>query len=80
MDMDKRNAIMIVAGLGCRKGSTREELLSALDAACTEAGISRSSIAAHKVSKPPMIAGVVTAGKSRSSTDGPQMPTATSQK
>ncbi|TNM60510.1 cobalamin biosynthesis protein [Aliirhizobium smilacinae] len=37
---------MIVAGLGCRKGSTREELLSALDAACTEAGISRSSIAA----------------------------------
>ncbi len=38
--------MMIVAGLGCRKGSTREELLSALDAACLEAGISRESIAA----------------------------------
>ena len=37
---------MIIAGLGCRKGSTREELLSALDAACTEAKISRESIAA----------------------------------
>ncbi len=37
---------MIVAGMGCRKGSTREELLSALDAACMEAGISRESIAA----------------------------------
>ncbi len=37
---------MIVAGLGCRKGSTREELLSALEAACTEAGISRESITA----------------------------------
>ena len=37
---------MIVAGLGCRKGSTSEELLSALDAACTQAGISRESIAA----------------------------------
>lgn len=37
---------MIVAGLGCRKGSTREELLSALDAACLEARISRESIAA----------------------------------
>ena len=37
---------MIVAGLGCRKGSTREELLSALDAACVEAKISRESITA----------------------------------
>lgn len=37
---------MIVAGLGCRKGSTREELLSALDVACLEARISRESIAA----------------------------------
>jgi cobalt-precorrin 5A hydrolase len=37
---------MIVAGLGCRKGSTMEELLSALDAACTAAGISRESLAA----------------------------------
>ncbi|MBO0144262.1 cobalamin biosynthesis protein [Agrobacterium sp. Ap1] len=37
---------MIVAGLGCRKGSTRDELLSALDAACMEAKISRESISA----------------------------------
>ncbi|AYD03036.1 cobalamin biosynthesis protein [Neorhizobium sp. NCHU2750] len=37
---------MIVAGLGCRKGSTSEELLSALDAACSQAGISRESITA----------------------------------
>jgi cobalt-precorrin 5A hydrolase len=37
---------MIVAGLGCRKGTTREELLSALDAACMEARIPRSAIAA----------------------------------
>lgn len=36
---------MIVAGMGCRKGSSVEELLSALDAACTEARISRGSIA-----------------------------------
>jgi cobalt-precorrin 5A hydrolase len=47
MDMDKAamNAI-IIAGLGCRKGSSAEDLLSALDAACVEAGISRSSITA----------------------------------
>jgi cobalt-precorrin 5A hydrolase len=44
--MDEWNGTMIVAGLGCRKGSTREELLSALDAACMEAGISRESVAA----------------------------------
>jgi cobalt-precorrin 5A hydrolase len=37
---------MIIAGLGCRKGSTRDELLSALDAACLEAKISRESVAA----------------------------------
>jgi len=37
---------MIIAGLGCRKGTTREELLSALDAACLEAKISRQSLAA----------------------------------
>ncbi|WP_430241639.1 cobalamin biosynthesis protein [Neorhizobium sp. DAR64861/K0K2] len=37
---------MIVAGLGCRKGTTRADLLSALDAACTEAGIIRGSISA----------------------------------
>jgi cobalt-precorrin 5A hydrolase len=37
---------MIVAGLGCRKGTTQEDLLSALDAACMEARISRESIAA----------------------------------
>jgi len=37
---------MIVAGLGCRKGTSAEALLSALDAACTEAGISRESVTA----------------------------------
>ncbi|WP_105386180.1 cobalamin biosynthesis protein [Neorhizobium alkalisoli] len=37
---------MIVAGLGCRKGSTSDEVLSALDAACAAAQISRESIAA----------------------------------
>jgi cobalt-precorrin 5A hydrolase len=37
---------MIVAGLGCRKGTTCEDLLSALDAACMEAGISRHSVTA----------------------------------
>ncbi|WP_164901878.1 cobalamin biosynthesis protein [Neorhizobium lilium] len=37
---------MIIAGLGCRKGSTLKELLSALDAACDAARISRESIAA----------------------------------
>jgi cobalt-precorrin 5A hydrolase len=37
---------MIVAGLGCRKGSTAEEILSALDAACVAARISRESVAA----------------------------------
>lgn len=37
---------MIIAGLGCRKGSTCEELLSALDAACLEARVSRSAVAA----------------------------------
>jgi len=37
---------MIIAGLGCRKGSTAEDLLSALDAACAEARISRESVVA----------------------------------
>jgi cobalt-precorrin 5A hydrolase len=37
---------MIVAGLGCRKGTTSAELLSALDAACLEAKISRESVTA----------------------------------
>ncbi|WP_117194529.1 cobalamin biosynthesis protein [Rhizobium terrae] len=37
---------MIVAGLGCRKGTPAQALLSALDAACAAAGISRESIAA----------------------------------
>jgi cobalt-precorrin 5A hydrolase len=46
MDMGKRGNRMIVAGLGCRKGSSAEDLLSALDAACMEAHISRESIAA----------------------------------
>ena len=35
---------------------------------------------AQKVSTAPMIAGSVTAGKSRGMTEGEQMPTATSQK
>jgi cobalt-precorrin 5A hydrolase len=51
MDMDKAGRpqvtfVGIIAGLGCRKGSSVEELLSALDAACVEAQISRGSIAA----------------------------------
>jgi cobalt-precorrin 5A hydrolase len=47
MDMDKAGVrAMIVAGLGCRKGSTAEEILSALDAACAAARISRESVAA----------------------------------
>jgi cobalt-precorrin 5A hydrolase len=46
VELDKGNDIMIIAGLGCRKGTTREELLSALDAACLEAKISRQSLAA----------------------------------
>lgn len=37
---------MIVAGLGCRKGCSAEDVMSALDAACAEASISRGSIAA----------------------------------
>jgi cobalt-precorrin 5A hydrolase len=37
---------MIVAGLGCRKGTTCDALISALDAACIEARISRESITA----------------------------------
>ena len=37
---------MIIAGLGCRKGSSIDELLSALDAACAQARISRESVAA----------------------------------
>lgn len=37
---------MIIAGLGCRKGSSVDELLSALDAACIEARISRGDVAA----------------------------------
>lgn len=37
---------MIVAGLGCRKGTSAEALLSAIDIACENAGISRHSIAA----------------------------------
>lgn len=36
----------MVAGLGCRKGTSVESLLAALDAACAKAGIGRSSIAA----------------------------------
>lgn len=35
---------MIVAGLGCRKGTSVESILSALDAACRKAGISRESV------------------------------------
>ncbi len=35
---------MIVAGLGCRKGTTADAILSALDAACAAAGISRDAI------------------------------------
>jgi cobalt-precorrin 5A hydrolase len=34
----------IVAGLGCRKGTSAEALLSAIDMACAHAGISRQSI------------------------------------
>ncbi|WP_157895507.1 cobalamin biosynthesis protein [Rhizobium sp. LCM 4573] len=37
---------MIVAGLGCRKGCSAEDVMSALDAACAEARISRISITA----------------------------------
>lgn len=37
---------MIVAGLGCRKGTSMEALLSAIELACGSAGISRKSIAA----------------------------------
>ncbi|MGK6315174.1 cobalamin biosynthesis protein [Neorhizobium sp. DT-125] len=37
---------MIVAGLGCRKGTSAENVLSALDAACSQAGISRESVTA----------------------------------
>ena len=37
---------MIVAGLGCRKGTSAEALLSAIDTACDSAGISRESISA----------------------------------
>jgi cobalt-precorrin 5A hydrolase len=37
---------MIVAGLGCRKGTSAEALLSALDEACGSAGILRESVAA----------------------------------
>jgi len=37
---------MIVAGLGCRKGTSAEALLSAIDVACEQAGISRESVAA----------------------------------
>ncbi|MFB9953455.1 cobalamin biosynthesis protein [Rhizobium puerariae] len=43
MELDEA---MIVAGLGCRKGTSARALLSAVDAACAEAGISRRSIAA----------------------------------
>jgi cobalt-precorrin 5A hydrolase len=46
MDMDKAMNGMIIAGLGCRKGSSVDELLSALDAACIEAKISRNAVAA----------------------------------
>ncbi len=35
---------MIAAGLGCRKGTSAEALLSALAAACSQAGISRESV------------------------------------
>ncbi len=37
---------MIAAGLGCRKGTSAEVLLSAINMACDSAGISRESIAA----------------------------------
>ena len=37
---------MIVAGLGCRKETSAEALLSAIDLACESAGISRESITA----------------------------------
>lgn len=37
---------MIAAGLGCQKGTSMEALLSAIDMACEQAGISRESIAA----------------------------------
>ncbi|MGK9053448.1 cobalamin biosynthesis protein [Neorhizobium petrolearium] len=37
---------MIVAGLGCRKGTPAESILSALEAACAAAGISRESVTA----------------------------------
>ncbi|WJR69002.1 cobalamin biosynthesis protein [Neorhizobium sp. CSC1952] len=37
---------MIVAGLGCRKGTSAESILSALDAACAAAGIPRESVTA----------------------------------
>jgi cobalt-precorrin 5A hydrolase len=36
----------IVAGLGCRKGTSADDLLSALDAACIEAKITRADVAA----------------------------------
>ncbi len=36
---------MIVAGFGCRKGTSAQALLTALDAACGRAGISRESVA-----------------------------------
>jgi len=35
---------MIVAGLGCRKGTSAETLLSAIHMACESAGISRESV------------------------------------
>jgi cobalt-precorrin 5A hydrolase len=37
---------MIVAGLGCRKGTSTDAVLSALDAACTQAGIARTDVTA----------------------------------
>lgn len=37
---------MIIAGLGCRKGSSADDLLSALDAACAAANVSRDTVTA----------------------------------
>ncbi|KGD95732.1 hypothetical protein JL39_19940 [Rhizobium sp. YS-1r] len=45
MDKTGRTEV-IVAGLGCRKGTSAEAVLTALDAACIEAGISRESVTA----------------------------------
>jgi cobalt-precorrin 5A hydrolase len=45
MELDEtRSEAMIAAGLGCRKGTSAEALLSALTAACAEANIPRESV------------------------------------